>query len=182
MQEVDHHRIMPGGIDHDFTLQGDRIDMDNIVACHFGCGAVDDDAFEHAFAAQDQIDDPRQVHDLRAGVVGGGNQRSGGMRRIDHVHAGAFLDLLARHAHFFENLMRGGADGGFVHQIPAGPEAAAEGQTLLYDEGLDAHPAEIVGANEAGWPGADDDDVTLDQLIELFIVLPRNLAGDVALA
>ena len=32
VQEVDHHGIMSGGIDHDFTLQRDRIDMDNIVA------------------------------------------------------------------------------------------------------------------------------------------------------
>jgi hypothetical protein len=67
-------------------------------------------------------------------------------------------------------------------KYPPDQKPPPRAKALLYDECLDAHSAKIVGANEAGGPGADDDDVALDQLIELFIVLPRNLAGDIALA
>ncbi len=36
--------------------------------------------------------------------------------------------------------------------------------------------------NQPGWTGADDDDVTFDQLVELFIVFPGNLPGNILLA
>ena len=39
-----------------------------------------------------------------------------------------------------------------------------------------------MGADQAGRPGADDDDVALDQLIEFFVVFARDVAGDVAFA
>ena len=47
---------------------------------------------------------------------------------------------------------------------------------------LEAHLCQVVRADQAGWSGADDNDVALDQLIELFIVFPRDVAGDIALS
>ena len=181
-RRFDHDRIVPGRIDHDLALKGNRIHVDDVVAGHFGGGAVDDDAFENAFPAEDQIDHSRQVHDLRAGIVSGGNQRTCGMRRIDHVHAVAFFDLLARDADLFEDFIGRVADGGLIHEIAAMPEAAAEREALLDDERCGNPSRPSPGANQAGRSGADDDHVALDELIELFIVFARDLPGDVSLS
>ena len=75
-----------------------------------------------------------------------------------------------------------GADRGLVHQIAAVPEAAAEREALLDDDRAKSHVGQVVRADEAGWSGADDDDVAFDQLIEFFVVFARDLSGDIALA
>ena len=114
--------------------------MDDIVTGHFSRRAVHDDPFEDTVSAQDQIDHSGQVHDLRAGAVSGSNQCPGGMRRIDHIHAVAFLDLFARHTDFLKDLVRRSTDGSLVHQVAAGPKASAQRKTLLDDERFYAHP------------------------------------------
>ena len=119
---------------------------------------------------------------LRPAAVGGGDKRARRMRGIDHIHPLALLDLLAGHADLFEDLIGRFADGGFVHQIAAMPEAAAEREALFDDECPESHLRQVVGANQAGGAGADDDDVALDELVELFIVFPRNLPGNVSFA
>ena len=108
MEQVHHDRVVPSRIDHDLALERNRIHVNDIVAGHLGGCIVDDNAFENSFTAEDQIDDPRQIEHSRAGRVSGGDERTGGMGRIDDVHALAVFDFLARDADFLENFMGGG--------------------------------------------------------------------------
>src|SRR5581483_12310411 len=143
---------------------------------------IDHDPFQYAVVSQNQVPHARQVHDLGARLVGGGDQDAGRVRRIDDVHALAVLDLFAGHADLFQNFVRRRADRRLVHQIAAGPEAATQSKGLLDDQRAEAHRGEITGADQARRSGADDDDVALDELIELLVVFPRDLSGDIPLS
>jgi hypothetical protein len=156
--------------------------MDDVVTGHFRRRAVNHDTFKGPVAAQDEIDHPGEVHDLGARAVGRGDQCPSGMGRIDHVHAVAFLDLFAGHADFFEDFVRGRADRGFVHEIAARPEASAQRQTLLDEDGFDPHPCQVVRADQPGRTAPDDNDVAFDELIELLVIFARNVARNVAFA
>ncbi len=67
-----------------------------------------------------------------------------------------------------------------VHQIAAGPEPAAQGQALFNDERAESHRREIAAANQPGRTGPHNDDIAFDELIELLIVFPRDVPGNIA--
>ena len=69
-----------------------------------------------------------------------------------------------------------------VHQIPAGPESAAQRQALLDDERTEPHSREVAAANQPGGTGPHDDHIAFDELVELLIVFPGDVPGDIAFA
>ncbi len=107
VQKFDHDRIMARCVHDDLTLQRDGIHMDDVMTGHFSRRAIDHHPFENAIAPKDQIDHPREVHDLRTAPVGSGNQGAGGMWGIDHIHALTFVDLFAGHSDFFKDFLAG---------------------------------------------------------------------------
>ena len=104
------------------------------------------------------------------------------MRWIDNVHPVTVFDFLAWHPDFLKDLVSGGTDRRFIHQIPAVPEPSAECEALFDDDGTKAHVSEIMGADQTGRPGSDDDDIALNELVEFFIVFSRDLSCNVAFA
>ena len=102
------------------------------------------------------------------------------MRGIDHVHALAFRDLFAGHADFFEDLIGRFTDCGLVHQVATRPKATAKGKALFDDDRPESHRSQVMGADQPGRSGADNDHIALDKLIELLIVFPRDVARDVS--
>ena len=147
-----------------------------------GGRVVHHDTFEDALTAQDQVDDTGQIEYFCAGGIGGGDECAGGMGWIDNVHALAVFDLFTRDADLFQNFVCRSADRRLVHQIAAMPKPAAKRETLLDDQRAEPHVGQVVGAKEARWPGADDDHIAFNQLVEFLVVLARNLPGDIAFA
>lgn len=180
MQQIHDDGIVAGRVHDDFTLERDGIDMDDIVPRHFGRGIVDDHTFQDTVSSEDQVDYSREIHDPGSIPIGRCHERAGRMGWVDDIHAVAVFDLLAGDADLFEDLVRRGADGGLVHQIAAVPESTAQGETLFYDHGAEAHVGQIVCADQTGWSGADNDDIAFDQLVEFLVVFARDLSGDIS--
>ncbi len=156
--------------------------MDDVVPGHLGRRIVHHHAFENPVRAEDEVHHTREIHHLGARLVGGGDEPAGRMRRIDQVHALAVFDLGAGHADLFQDFVGRRADGGLVHQIAAGPEAAAQREGLFDEQGAEPHGRQVLGADQAGRTGADDDDVAFDELVEFLVIGPRNLPSNIALS
>jgi hypothetical protein len=73
-----------------------------------------------------------------------------------------------------------GADGGFVHQVSAVPEPAAEREALFDDQRPEPHVGQVASTNQAGGTRADDDHVAFDELVKFFKVFTRNLPGNIS--
>src|SRR5439155_21839698 len=118
--------VMAGCVPDDLRLPPGRVHVHGVVAGVFDRRPVYHDALEDVVPAEDQVDDLGEVEDPDAGIVGGGDQLGGGVRRVHDEHPLALLDPLRGDLQLVENLVGGGADGGLVHEIPAGPEPPAE--------------------------------------------------------
>src|SRR6185295_1707786 len=173
---------MACGVDDDLAFEPDRVDVNEVVAGHFCSRIVHDDPFKDSVSTENKIDDASEVQYLGTTVIGCGYEGAGSMRRIDHVHPFTVLDLFARYPDLLENLVSGGTDRRFVHEISAMPEPSAQRETLFDNDGTKTHVRQIMGTDQAGRPCPYDDDIALDELIELFIVFARDLPRDVSFA
>src|ERR1043165_4275308 len=57
MQQIDHDGIVAGGIDDNLALEPNRVDVNEIVAGHFGGRVVHDNAFQDSIPTEEEIAD-----------------------------------------------------------------------------------------------------------------------------
>src|SRR4029077_13678603 len=105
VQELHDHRIVARRVHHDFAFERDGVHVEDVMAGHFSRRVIDHHAFKNTVSTKNEVHDSREVHDLGAASVRSSDQRTGGVRGIDYIHALAFRDLLAGHADLFEDLI-----------------------------------------------------------------------------
>ncbi len=105
-----------------------------------------------------------------------------GLGTVRDVQALAVLGLLEVHVEILEDLLCGVTHRDLVHQEAAEPEAAPEVVVLFDDHYLDAALGEFLRRGQPRGAAADDDDVGVRKVHELFGPLLSDRAGDVGFA